>query len=517
MFAFLPGFPYRLEQYDLPKDVALGIFGSLCALHLLASTDRGRADPLGLTLAAFIAWGLITALLVGDSAVLALRTLGLYAAAAAVFLLARRAGQAGAAPAIVGGTLLIIGLMSAVVLLEAYGGMPFLSAPGRRPGATLGNRNLAARLVCLAIPLLWIRLFVADRRASRYVVLAVLSAAVTVIVLSRSRAALLVVCVLAVVLPAVTRWLLRGDTHRHWRTALGAWIAALLLGSAVAVFLPNRMGWSAADFGSSARRVTEYQTGTGRGRVIQAATTWRMIRAHPPWGVGPGNWSVVYPAYAPQHDPSVIRGAFYPGPQTPRSDVLPLVAEWGVMGVSLGMVFLVVLGRRTADLIVSRHQGAQLNGMLVLGVVVTATMLGLFDSVLRIAPTLALAALLVGVALGHGEVQAGLAPTGSARRSSYVWPAAWGVVGLLSVQFARSAAQDLRALRIINSSASTGDLARAVSIAPNNVEARARLSYVLVSVGRCDLARPHLQRAAQLQPFSEFFPALQARCARVPK
>jgi hypothetical protein len=178
------------------------------------------------------------------------------------------------------------------------------------------------------------------------------------------------------------------------------------------------------------------------------------------------------------------------------------------------MVFLVVLGRRTAGLLVSRHQGARLNGVLVLGVALAATMLGLFDSVLRVAPTVVLLALLVGLALGHGEVEAGLARADTARGHGHAWAAAWGVVALLSVAFARSAAQDLGALRIINSFASTKDLARAVRVAPNNVEARALLSYVLVSVGRCDLARPHLQRAAQLQPLSLFFPALQARCAR---
>jgi hypothetical protein len=64
---------------------------------------------------------------------------------------------------------------------------------------------------------------------------------------------------------------------------------------------------------------------------------------------------------------------------------------------------------------------------------------------------------------------------------------------------------------------STKDLARAVRVAPNNVEARGLLSYVLVSMDRCDLARPHLQRAAQLQPLSLFFRTLQARCARTPE
>jgi O-antigen ligase len=517
VFAFLPGFPFRLEQYDLPKDVALGILGSVGALHLLASRDADREDRIGFTLAAFLGWGLIAALLVSENGVVAWRTMGLFSAAAAVFLLARRAGRGGASSVAFQGTLLIVGLVCALVLLEAYGGIPFLSAPGRRPGATLGNRNLVARLACMALPLLWIRLVGVDRRATRCALMAALSGALAVIVLSRSRGALLVACGLAVLLPAITRWGAPAETCRRWRAAVITWSAALTLGSTAAVILPNRLGWTVSDFASSASRVAEYQTGTGRGRVIQAATTWRMIRAHPLLGVGPGNWSVTYPAYASQDDPSVILGAFYPGPQTPRSDLLPIVAEWGGVGASLGMLFLLVLGRRTLGLLVSRHEGARLNGVLLLGVVLAATTLGLFDSVLRVAPTVVLLAILAGLSLGHGEALAGLVRSHASWGPRYVWAAACAVVGFLSVSFARSATQDLRALRIINSFVSTKDLARAVRVAPNNVEARGLLSYVLVSMDRCDLARPHLQRAAQLQPLSLFFRTLQARCARTPE
>lgn len=503
-----------MNNTTYPKDVALGVLGGVSALHLLFSHGVVRNDRIGITLATFLGWGLMAGPLVGENQVLAWRTLGLFAAAASVFLLARSVDTVGASAKVFGGTMLIIGLICALVLLEAYGGIPFLSAPGRRPGATLGNRNLAARLACMALPLLWIRLIAADRKAARYLVLAVLSATSVMIVLSRSRGAWLVACGLAVFLPAATRWRAPADTCHRWRTAVAVWVAAVALSIAAAVVLPNRLGWSASDFASSARQVADYQSGTGRGRVIQAATTWRMIRQNPLWGVGPGNWSVVYPAYAPEDDPSVVRGAFYPGPQTPRSDVLPLVAEWGAVGVGLGIVFLTVVGARIAHLLASRHEGARMNGVLALGVSLAATMLGLFDSILRVAPTVVLLALLAGLALGQGEVEAGLGRADSSRPRC-AWKAVWGVYAVLSLAFARSAAQDVNALRIINSVASTKDLARAVQVAPNNVEARGLLSYVLVSAGRCDLAMPHLTRAAQLQPLSLFFTALQERCSRM--
>jgi hypothetical protein len=192
--------------------------------------------------------------------------------------------------------------------------------------------------------------------------------------------------------------------------------------------------------------------------------------------------------------------------------VLPLMAEWGILGASFGTLFLVLLGRRTVALLVSRHPGPRLNGILALGVAAAATILGLFDSVLRVAPTVVLIALLVGVALGAGEEKMGLRSAADTPRANRSWSAALGLIAIASTAFLRNATQDLDALRIISSFSSTQDLVRAVTVAPNNVEARALLSYALVSQGRCDLARPHLRRAAQMQPFSLFFPYLQARC-----
>lgn len=517
LLAFLPGHPYRLEQYDLPKDIALGVMGGVSACLLLFSQDTGRQGRIGFTLAALLGWGLMAAPLLGGNHFLALRTIGLFAAGVSVFVLAQRVGAIGASAKILNGTMLIIGVMCVLVLLEAYGGIPFLSAPGRRPGATLGNRNLAARLACMALPLLWIGLLANHGRALRYVLFAVLPATIAVIVLSRSRGAFVVTCVLAVLLPAASRWHASGQALARWRAAAMAWVAFLVLGIGAVFVLPNRLGWSGSDFASSARRVAEYQTGTGRGRVVQAATTWRMIVENPLWGVGPGNWAVVYPAYAPEDDPSVMRGAFYPGPQVPRNDVLPLVAEWGAIGVVLGIALVAAVGGRITQLLASRHEETQSHGVLALGVAIGATMLGLFDSILRVAPTIVLLALLLGLAFGAGDAEPGLNRADNSRAPRYAWRVAWGVYAVLSLIFARGAMQDFEALRIMNSFATAKDLARAVRIAPNNVEARAVLSYVLVSAGRCDLAMRYLTRAVQLQSHSRFLRSLQERCSRVPE
>lgn len=513
VFIFLPGPPFRLDQYDLPKDIALGVLGVACGLQLLTRENLCcGADRIGFTLLAFLCWGALALPVVGLNHVQGWRTLGLFGAAAMVFLLARCVGSFGGALKIYWGTVLILFVTCALVLLEAYGGIPFLSAPGRRPGATLGNRNLAARLACLGLPLLWNRIMTADRTAIRLTLLTMTSTMVAVIVLSRSRGALLVSCVLVIWLPLATRWQACADTHRRWRMAALPWIAAVALAGVTVVVLPNHLGWTAADFASSALRVAEYQSGTGRGRVIQAETSLRMIQRNPLWGIGPGNWSVVYPAYASTDDPSVKLGAYYPGPQIPRNDILALVAEWGIVGVGVGLTFFLALAHRTSRLLASGEARARSAGAIVFGVSLAATLLSMFDSVIRVAPTVVLVALVVGVALGDGEAAAGLRRAESYGWPRYTWRVLLGACSVVSFALARSAADDFRALRIINSFSSMNDLARAVSIAPNNVEARASLSFVLVGAGRCDLAAPHIRRAAQLQPFSLSIATFQKQC-----
>lgn len=83
--------------------------------------------------------------------------------------------------------------------------------------------------------------------------------------------------------------------------------------------------------------VIELRQGTSRHEIWRA--TWRMIRANPVAGVGMGGYWAAVPTY---HDAS---GSMVP--QEAHNDYLELLADGGIIGVALGVWFVVVLLRRT--------------------------------------------------------------------------------------------------------------------------------------------------------------------------
>lgn len=340
----------------------------------------------------------------------------------------------------------------------------------------------------------------------------VLAAVVAVIVLSRSRGAFFALLLISIALTVTSRWLPATVGPSRWRSTSVAWWTAIVVGAGAVLFTPNALNWKTADFVSSARRIADYQNGTGRGRVIQATTSFRMFQRNWATGVGAGNWSVRYPEYAQVDDPSVNLGAYYPGPQVPRNDVLALLAESGVVGGGLGVAFLLLLGKRTRALVRDSMLSNRSAGLTIAGMLLAVALLGLFDSVLRVAPTATIIALLIGVALGDGERDQLPGLAGRAGAFRFLWIGSVGSLIVLSFALARGAAQDVSAMKIVNSFTSVADLERAVRVAPNNVEARAMLSFVLVSAGRCDLAEAHVQRAAALQPSSLLIKGFQEKC-----
>lgn len=106
----------------------------------------------------------------------------------------------------------------------------------------------------------------------------------------------------------------------------------------------------------------------------------------------------------------------------------------------------------------------------------------------------------------------GPAPVAWPPSGRWGWRALWGGCLGLSLLGALHITQDIRAFRIIGSLRSLGDLERAVAVAPNNMEARALIAYLLVTAGRCDVAAPHIARAAALQPYSGFVIGLEKHC-----
>jgi hypothetical protein len=501
----------RPDQYALPKDIVLGVFGFIAAVQCLAKRSPIRTDVVDGLFVAALCWGALLTPIVAVNAYESWRALAGFGAGLAVFMLARAAAAESDPERLYRGLCAIIAVVSALVLLEAWGAIPFVSEPGRRPGATFGNRNLVARVLCLTLPLVCRQLFLADSVTVRRLFISIASASIAAIVMSRSRGAWLVTLVVAAGMPVVWRVTSPSVNVEYFMAGTRRWALAVLSGIALALLVPNRLDWSAQDFASSARRSLDYETGTGRERLRQAEVTWDMI-ASSPLGIGPGNWSIVYPRYAGRDDPSLTPNGLFPGPRVPRGDALSLGAEFGLVGIATGItvaVFIVFLALRNLRNSPNCMRGT---AVMLIFVVLAALLLGLIEPVLRLSPSLGLLAVVVGAGIGDLLRLNGYIPI-ARLRISYLRAIMLGLV-IASLSFADAARRDLTALRIISSLDSPDDLYRAVAVSPNNYEARMMAAYVLIRADQCDLAIPHLEHANRLQPYADAVKTLSMSCGR---
>ncbi len=120
---------------------------------------------------------------------------------------------------------------------------------------------------------------------------------------------------------------------RTGRPRVAVALLVCALAAAAAVIVPNQLRWSSDDpFLDTLGAMAEHRRGSGRGRVIQYRNTLSLIAEAPVLGVGPGNWSMAYPAHASRGDPSYQRHGIQPVNRMPNSDWLGLVAERGAVG-----------------------------------------------------------------------------------------------------------------------------------------------------------------------------------------
>jgi putative inorganic carbon (hco3(-)) transporter len=376
------------DAYALPKELAMHIAAAVAAAYLLLGTRRVRIGPVELLLAFALLWSAASAAL-AINRWMALRPLALSVSAALIFWSARHVGRdqarvllrAAAAAAV---------LSAMAVLLEAYGAIESLAMQGRSPAGLGGNRNYAAHLAVLGVPIL-VHLGVTARGRAGLTATAVglvpLAMSVT---LSRSRAAwlaLLAVAVAAAVAAVIARRRLPATTRR--RGALLA--AALAAGVAVAILAPNGLDWRERDpYRATVRDLVTHDRGTGRGRMIQYRTTAAMIAAHPVFGTGPGNWSIGYYQLARRGDPNVETSSLQPVNRLPNSDWLGLAAERGVP-VTLALVAAALLLLRS-----SHRQGDGSGAAAAAAVVALVVVMGTFDAVLQRSEPLLVAAVALG-------------------------------------------------------------------------------------------------------------------------
>lgn len=236
--------------------------------------------PLAGTLAIPVALGLASAVAIGaPEPAFALRSLG---SLVALGCLAAWLARDVAGPAATLGLLLPVLLsLVAYAACETAGLVPRLSPPGLGPAATLGNRNVLARTIAIALPGMgWYALLIRGRARPRWQSgAAVLFAAV---LLSRCRVAWLALLAALLVGAVVARRRRRGPPllPPMLRIAL---LASLLAGAGGEWLAWREPAWLRATAG----RLMQLHEGSGAVRLEQAVAMGQRWRAHPLLGVGP--------------------------------------------------------------------------------------------------------------------------------------------------------------------------------------------------------------------------------------
>jgi O-antigen ligase len=351
-----------------------------------------------------------------------MRSVAVTLSALAIFWCARSLSASGFKRPLMAVIVLSTVLGAATSLAQAYGVESDYFTTSRAPGGTFGNRNFVAHIAAIGVPLLvW---YAVTARRTIAVFLCGIGGAVlaAALVLSRSRAAWLALLVVALLL-ALPVW--RAALRVPHANAGGRLVFLGLVagvGVTLALILPNQLNWrSDSPYLDSVRGVVAYNSGSGRGRIIQYRNTLHMVEAHPILGVGPGNWPVYYPHFASRNDPSLSHEDRMTANPWPSSDWVAIVAERGtIAAIALLLAFIGIIANAFQS---TRGSGTGNPGAHdpFLTIAVTATVLvtgavGSFDAV----TLLAAPALIVWASLGAlgapGRTRFEWAPSTASRR-----------------------------------------------------------------------------------------------------
>ena len=515
---------FELDRFFIPKELVLHATAALAllwAVVLRRRDDGARLTPGWRPTAVDLALALYLALSVGSAAVatnhwLATRALAVTLSGAGAFWAARAIARRGLGWPVLAGAAAATVVAVGTALLQAYGVRSEYFSLNRAPGGTFGNRNFVAHLAAIGIPLV-VAVGVRARRVLWTLAAGLGLAMLTgMLVLSRTRAAYLGAMVAMVPL-ALGFWRARtaesGDAHRlsYGRVALMAVLAAA--GAAAAVVLPNTLKWNSdSPYLDSVKGVVDYKSGSGGGRLKQWRNSAKMLAAKPVTGVGPGNWPVRYPAFAPGGDPSLADGGMTSNPW-PSSDWVAVASERGVAVVALLGVFALlawrahraVWRRRSAD-------EAMVGG--VLGSLLAATaVVGMFDAVLLLAaPTL-----VVWPALGalaeecRGDGADGRRLVETRRGSRLPRRLIAGALAAVSAVAALRAAGQWGSMALFSTGRAT-NIALAGKLDPGSYRVRLRLAELAARRGQCAVVRTHAGAARSMFPSAAAPRRLLAGC-----
>jgi O-antigen ligase len=507
VLAVLPYRSFDLDRFFAPKELALHAAALAAGIAALASARRLSLSRADLALAAWLILSALSALFATNHWV-AHRALAISVSGAAVFWSARAAASAGFGPALARLLALAVVLGAITALAQAYGVKMEFAALNRAPGGTFGNRNFMAHLAAAGVPLiLWC---IASARGKGRALLwtAALAACAAALVLSRTRAAWLALAVGAVVAGVVVMSgpALLEDSAARRRMTLA--LAAMVAGVALALALPNSLDWrSDSPYLDSVKGVVDFREGSGRGRLAQYANSAKMAAMHPVLGVGPGNWPVIYPKFAPPNDPSLLESTGMTANPWPSSDWVAAFSERGLPAFLALVAFVVFLlgGALKARYLPERSPAERLAAIAGGGVVLIGALEGGFDAVLLLATP----SIVVWAAAGA------LLPAGPERRA--VSPSSTGRF-LLGASFAAFmfiacvvSDRRIEAMRLYEAGTSSA-IETALAKDPGSYRIQMRAADYFLARGQCAKARAHTLTARDLFPYSPGPRRVLAQC-----
>lgn len=405
--------------------------------------------------------------------------------------------------------------VASLVCLQSAGLLPDPAHPGVRPGALVGNRNAAAHIALLALPLGW-RLLGRGRWPANAPGFAGVALATAAIAISRSRTTWLAsVVVLATLL--TTDLTVRPPAARERRRA-ALYLAAVVAGVLLASAIVDRMSWTSdGPWRDTVRRLADLHTGSGYGRLRQALTDADIIAGAPWLGVGAGNWQRVYPRYARVDDPSVEWGAIIPVDRIAQSDWLALAVEFGLPATLAGVLLwtfavkrCIAMGRearrprgRRAPFLADNDPALRVDDSVAcLAILLSTGVAALGDPVMQTA-SIAVPTVISGACLWS------LASGGARNRRSVTVRNRRGVASSIPTRIATCVATAaaaalalgrLTALLSIGANPSVASFERAAEFDPANARFQVRAALLHVEGNRCDLAIPRLERGLRLMP-----------------
>jgi O-antigen ligase len=503
--------PYKafdLDRFFVPKELVLHATALAATLLCLPRARRiglGRVDQL---LGLFLLVGVVSALF-ATNWWLAGRAVAISLSGAACFWSARAVSRAGLTRPLLAALALAGIVGAATALLQAYGVRTEYVSLNRAPGGTFGNRNFMAHLCVIAMPaLVLVATTAATRRAFGWWA-AGLALVAGALILSRSRAAWLALIIGAVVLlPLVLMALGRGrGTLRLGR--LFALPLAAALGAGIALILPNTLDWrSDSPYMDTAKSVVNYKEGSGRGRLVQYGNSLRMSLRHPLFGVGPGNWAVVYPKFAARADPSLADDGTTSNPW-PSSDWMTFISERGVASfVLLGLAMLALVADGLRGVREGRTPEERLAACAMLGTLAILVVVGTFDAVLLLPVPAMVAWTLLGALSPPTRERKAVTLGAGSRVLAMVAVTALGALAIV-----RSASQ-LSAMSIFSTTSRVTLLEQASARDPGSYRIHVRLAEGYARRGSCKRVIAHAGAARALLPNAPQPRRLLASCGR---